>query len=138
MWNEIEVFESHWEIENDKVHWKLILNSADDFGPIFHLDFSENITGSPKYEVQSAHFNKSQFSLHVSVAHETSESNRYYYHFSDDNTHDFAFTGHVARDLIEWYDNLNIMRFNPLWSDRTYMSRYMLKRVNSYCSFKIT
>ena len=101
----------HWEIENDKVHWKLILNSADDFGPIFHLDFSENITGTPKYEVQSAHFNKSQFSLHVSVAHETSESNRYYYHFSDDNTHDFAFTGHVARGLIERYDNLNIIRF---------------------------
>ena len=34
------------------------------------MDFSENITGTPKYEVHLVHFNKSQYSLHVSVAKE--------------------------------------------------------------------
>lgn len=34
------------------------------------MDFSENITGTPKYEVHLVHFNKSQYSLHVSVAEE--------------------------------------------------------------------
>lgn len=35
----------HWEIENDKVKWKNILQSTDTIGPIFHMGFSENISG---------------------------------------------------------------------------------------------
>ena len=80
-----------WQIEHDKVKWENILQLPDTTGPIFHVDFSENISGTPKYEVQSAHFNKSQYSLHVTVAHESIE-NKYFYHFSD-MTQDFAFMG---------------------------------------------
>lgn len=48
-----------WEIENEKVKGKNILQSADTIDPIFHMDLSKNISGTPKYEVESAHFNKS-------------------------------------------------------------------------------
>ncbi len=74
------------------------------------MDFSRNISGTPKYEVQSAYFNKRQHSLHVTVAHESPEKNKYFYHLSDDMTHDFAFTGTVVKDTILQYKDLNIIR----------------------------
>ena len=90
------------------------------------MDFSENITGTPKYEVQSAHFNKSQYSLHLTVAHESSTNNKYIYHLSDDNTHDFAFTCKVAKDVIDWYtSDHQVIRFK---SDNC-AGQYKSKRV---------
>ena len=81
-----------FQVENDKYQWKIILNSIPKYGAIFHMDYSENITGTPKFEPQSAHFSKKQFSLHCTVMHDTNELDepnyKYCYHLSDDTSHD--------------------------------------------------
>ena len=33
--------------QNNKYHWKRILNSFSEIGPIFHLDYSENLQTTP-------------------------------------------------------------------------------------------
>ena len=48
-----------FQIENDSYHWRIILYGNQE--TIFHMDFSENVLGSPKYEPQDAHFSKNQF-----------------------------------------------------------------------------
>ena len=65
------------------------------------MDYSENFTLSCKYESQSSHFNKAQYSLHCSVKHSSDQTFSYFYHLSDDLKHDFAFTKTVADDLLE-------------------------------------
>ena len=82
-----------YEVENDKREWKLILHTVPTYGPIFHLDYSENIQLTPKREVQAAHFNKPQYSLHCTMMHyfdiiKQEEANKYFFHFSLDMTHD--------------------------------------------------
>ena len=52
-----------YQLAHDSFHWKNILAAN---VPIFHMDFSENISLTPKHEVQDAHFNERQASLHCS------------------------------------------------------------------------
>ena len=56
-------------LQINKYHWKKVLNSVSEIGPIFHLDYSENLQTTPKFEPQAAHFNKRQHLLHCAVAH---------------------------------------------------------------------
>ena len=59
-----------------------------ELGKIYLMDYSENLTGVPKYDPQAAHFNKSQYSLHCTVCIETSNEKpdyTYFNHFSNDN-----------------------------------------------------
>ena len=84
---------------NDKYHWPRILETVNDLGPVFHSDYSENMAQLTKFEAQSAHFNKRNYSLHCTVEHVNPEENehlkspyRYHYHLSDDMRHDAAFT----------------------------------------------
>ena len=92
-------------MSNDKHQWKNILGTVSKYGPIFHMDYSENLALAPKYEPQSAHFNKKQYSLHCIVGHCTDNNDdgqyKYYYHLSDDITHDYAFTGYVVEDVLK-------------------------------------
>ena len=39
------------------------------------MDFSENVSGSPKYEPRDTYFSKKQFSLHCTVAHHPESKN---------------------------------------------------------------
>ena len=41
-----------YQVTNDKFEWQNILNTSNDYGTIFHLDYSENLCGTPKYEPQ--------------------------------------------------------------------------------------
>ena len=79
-------------MENDKYHWRIILHCNQE--TIFHMDFSENVSGSHKYEHQDAHFIKKQFSLHCTVAHHP-ENNTYLYHLSDNRKHNHSYTKQV-------------------------------------------
>ena len=72
-----------FEIKNDQFHWSKILDNEES-GIIFHQDYSENISCSPKYEPQDAHFSLKQTSLHCTVVHSPGKSIRYAYHISDD------------------------------------------------------
>ena len=66
---------------------------------MFHMDFSENISMTPKFEVQEHHFNKVQSSLHCTVAY-SKNGTQYFYHISDVIKHDVSFVELVVRDLI--------------------------------------
>ena len=58
-----------YEVFNDMHHWPVILSTASEMGPIYHMDFSENRCQMHKFEPQSSHFNKAQYSLHCTVRH---------------------------------------------------------------------
>ena len=74
-----------YQFSNDIYHWPQILSTTAELGPVFHTDYSENITQAFKYELQSSHFNKKQYSLHCTVKHE-GDKNYYLYHLSGNNT----------------------------------------------------
>ena len=87
------------------------MRTTEEFGANYHLDYSENFTLSYKYESQSSHFNKAQYSLHCSVKHSSDQTFSYFYHLSDDLKHDFAFTKTVADDLLEKNGTTTILCF---------------------------
>ena len=89
-----------FQIENDRHHWKNILTMND--GVILHMDYSENVSGSPKKEPQDAHFNKKQFSLHCTVGHEP-DKNVFFYHLANERNHDHNFTDKVVNSLVSRY-----------------------------------
>lgn len=104
--NERHIYLKHrYLVENDKQEWRNILNTISDIGPIFHMDFSENLSGTPKFEPQSDHFSKQQFSLHCTVKYDCNietekPSYSYYYHLPDDSTRDAVFASTVVWDLL--------------------------------------
>ena len=59
-----------------------------------------------KYEPQSSHLNKKEYSLHCMVKHE-GDKNHYLYQLSDELTHNFAFTFNVSNTLFKWVNNLH-------------------------------
>ena len=58
-----------YQVLNDRFHWRIILSSIQDTTTLYHLDYSENLVQMDKEEAQSAHFNKSQYTLHCAVQH---------------------------------------------------------------------
>ena len=67
------------------------------------MDFSENLTQLFKYEPQSSHFKKSQYSLHCTVKHTGLEESSYHYlyHLSNVMQHDLTFTSAVVNEIIK-------------------------------------
>ena len=47
-----------YQIKNEKCVWAQILKTTGDYGDICWMDFSENVSGTPKWEPQDAHFFK--------------------------------------------------------------------------------
>ena len=110
-----------YQVYNDKHHWSKILRTTEGFFAICHLDYSEHLTQSYKYEPQSSHFNKAQYPLYCSVKHSSDQTFSYFYHLSDDLKPDFAFTETVVGDLLKkngstmgvsYISNLIIALFN--------------------------
>ena len=93
---------------------------------ISHLDYSEYLQFSPKYEPQSANSNKDQYSLHYKVAHcfEERVYNKYIYNLSNDTTHDSHFTHAIVPDLIKNDESL-IFRFKSDICAQQYKSQYV-------------
>ena len=98
-----------FECRNDIHVWPQILHASPSY--IFHLDYSENITVTPKYEPQDAHSSAKQTSLHCAVVHNPYNAGvQYAYHLSDVEKHDFTFTEAVVRDLLSKFDVNSIVR----------------------------
>lgn len=74
------------------------------------MDYSENASGSPKFEPQDAHFSKRQFSLHCMVA-DHPEYNTYIFHLSDNQKHDHCFTNAVVKNLIDRFQDTETYLF---------------------------
>ena len=72
-------------------------------GVIYHMDYSENLSQQYKYEPQSSHFNKNQYSLHCTVKHTGAINSpyEYIYHLSDEKKHNFAFTSVAVNHILE-------------------------------------
>ena len=80
---------------------------------MFHMDYSENISCSPKFEPQDAHFfGQQQTSLHCAVCHEPDSQVLYVYHLSDDKFHNSAFTYSVVTKCYmaknSFYPNIDV------------------------------
>ena len=83
LWNQRSSYLYHrYQIENDKYVWPQILETTNKFGRIFWMDYSENISGTPKFEPEDAHFAKKQLTLHCTVSY--GEEKEYLYHLSND------------------------------------------------------
>ena len=81
-----------YEIKNDHYLWPQILENTQ-LGYVFQMDYSENISCTPKFEPQDAHFSGKQVSLHCTVVHSPDVlKSQYAYHLSDIKRHDSAFT----------------------------------------------
>ena len=69
------------------------------------MEFSENIAMKPKFEVQDEHFSGKQYSLHCSVV--KTGTQKYFYHLSDDTTHDPEFVHEILVDLFDKFSIKN-------------------------------
>ena len=113
-----------YQVQNDKFVWKYILGTVDD--PIFHMDYSENLGPTPKFEPQPAHFSKRQFSLHCTVMHKENGNHKFVYHLSDDLAHDSVFTIAVIKDLIKRYaPDALVIRFKSDNCSTQYKCKYV-------------
>ena len=115
-----------YECRNDQYHWPIIRGNC--LGYTYHMDYSENISNSPKYEPQDAHFSSKQISLHCTVVHPVDADVSYAYHLSDDKCHDSAFTSNAIDDLLETYHeykNDPVLRFKSDNCSSQYCCRYI-------------
>ena len=75
-----------YQVYNDSHHWSTVLGTTSEIGPIYHMDFSENLMQIHKLKPQSSLFSKAQYSLHCTVKH-CSDSDtlpyQYLFHLSD-------------------------------------------------------
>ena len=77
------------------------------------MDYSENLSQTYKYEPQSSHFNKQQYSLHCTLKHFDDKESPclYMYHLSNVMKHNYKFTSTVIDKLLEDHNNNDIIRF---------------------------
>ena len=116
-----------YQLYNDSYHWSHILSTVEQYGCIYHMDFSENLTQAYKYEPQSSHFNKKQYSLHCTVKH-TKDGHKYLYHLSDEKKHDQAFTSVVVDQIVEnSQDDDIILRFKSDNCATQYKSKWVFR-----------
>ena len=94
-----------YECENDHFYWPHILEHSE-LGHVFHVDYFENLSCSPKFEPQDAQFSGQQTSLHCAVCHEPDSQVSYVYHVSDDKFHNSAFTNSVMWPNVIWPNNI--------------------------------
>ena len=86
-------------VENDKQVWP-VLREKYAHCKYIHLDFSENINITPKFEVQDAHFSGKQYSLHCMLL-EPANPYKFVFHLSNNTTHDSAFVDLVLNDIFD-------------------------------------
>ena len=96
-------------MRNDSYHWPQILKTTGDFGSMYHMNYSGSITQSIKYEPQESHFNKKTILLALYCKHEENKD-KYFYHFYDEITHNFAFIYSIVKHLIDLEPELEIIR----------------------------
>ena len=103
-----KAYTSHkYQVYNDIYHWPKIWSSTVEYGPIYHLDYSENLSQMHKFKPQSSHFNEPQYSLHCIIKYMTDELDMpysYIYNLSDDMKHDNAFTATVVDHILDLSD----------------------------------
>ena len=78
-----------------------------------------------KFESQSSHVNKAQYSLHCTVRH-GANGNLYLYHLSDEKRHDYTFTAAVVEHIISIEEeNHDVLRFKSDNCSTQYKWKYV-------------
>ena len=113
-----------YQVNNDIYHWPQILSSIKTIPLIYHMDFSENLPQLLKYEPQSSHFNRKQYSSHCTVIHDK-EGDKYIYHLSDHLEHSFAFTFCVINHLTSPSNKASFIRFKSDNCRTQYKCKYV-------------
>ena len=119
-----------YQVFNDKFHWPRILATCEDIGVIYHMDYSENLSQQYKYEPQSSHFNKNQYSLHCTVKHTDNKNSpyEYIYHLSDEKKHDFAFTSMVVNHILQLHNPSDTIRLKSDNCSTQYKCKYVFNK----------
>ena len=56
-----------YQVFSGQFQWPKIISLCNSISRIYHMDYSENLSQQYKFEPQSYHFNKSQYSLHCTL-----------------------------------------------------------------------
>ena len=92
--------EHRYYVAFDHVYWGHFLEETNHY--VIWLDYSMNISLTPKREAQSVHYSGKQHTLHDSLIRNPETRNYIYvYHISDDTIHDSVMTTKIIRDIIE-------------------------------------
>ena len=113
-----------YHVNNYICYCPQILSSIETIGPIYHMDFSENLPQLFKHEPQSSHFNKKRYSLHCTVMHDK-EGNKSIYHLSDHFEHNFAFTFCVMNHLTSLSNEASFIGFKSDNCSTQYKCKYV-------------
>ena len=123
-----------YQVYNDSHHWSTVLGTTSEIGPIYHMDFSENLMQIHKLKPQSSLFSKAQYSLHCTVKH-CSDSDtlpyQYLFHLSDAIWHNHAFTATVVEHYLSLETLPNIVRFRSDNCATEYKSKYVFSLLPS-------
>ena len=90
-----------FQVFNDQFHWAN--SNCDQTSEINYMDFPDDLSQQYKYEPQSCHFSKQQYSLCCTVKHTCCENypHEYFYQLSGDMRHNFAFTSSVVYHSVQ-------------------------------------
>ena len=95
------------------------------------MDFSENISITPKHEPQDAHFCSNQTTLHDTIVYPADDPSNvtFAYHLSDDKKKDSVFVSNVILDLLRQFPegkDYSVLRFKSDNCPGQYCCRYVL------------
>ena len=94
--------------------------------PIYHMNYSENLSQMYESGPQSSHFSKAQYSLQCTVKHDLESENLYLYHMSDAWSHGNAVTVAVVHHILSLKTPPDIIRFKLDSCSMWYKSKYFL------------
>ena len=125
-----EYLQQRYHVSVDRVYWAKYLAETDKH--VVWLDYSMNISLTPKLEVQSSHYSGKQHTLHDTLIHYpgTEDTYKYIYHLSDDTNHDSVMSCTIISDIIKHCPEVIQKGHLVLRSDNCstqYKSRYVFQ-----------
>ena len=123
-----KVYTCHkFQVFNDQFHWAN--SNCDQTSEIDYMDFLDDLSQQYKYEPQSCHFSKQQYSLSCTVKHTCCENypHEYFYHLSGDMRHNFAFTLSVVYHSLQLNSpSVTCFKYDNCLTQ--YKSKYVFKK----------
>ena len=113
------------------MYWQKFLEETKQY--VVWLDYSQNISLTPKFEVQSAHFSGKQHTLHDALIRAPGfDKYRYIYHIGNDTNHDNVMTSMIIMDIIREHPEMVSSGHLVLRSDNCstqYKSRFVFQNL---------
>lgn len=94
--------------------------------PIYHVNYSENLSQMSESGLQTSHFIKAQYSSQCTDKHDLESGNLYLYHMSDVRSHGNAVTVAVVHHILSLKTPPDIIRFKLDSCSMRYKLKYFL------------